>query len=488
MIRWVQGSLLGLVCLLPGCGGGGGDKAPAPKFQVGITPSTVSLVAGGFAQFNGTSSDGALLNWRLLEPNSGDFYVYPYSNLTNYSAPGISGTYRLQATHPQDPNSTATVTITVRASGGIWGNARIVDPFRHGYTDVWYTHAGPTLTVLANGTCLITGGADSGIAYNTALLLDLSSGDRLGVFTATGPMSKGRMGHTATLLKDGRVLLLGGVEQSRETPLNSAEVYNPSTKAFTRLPDMGTRRAGHQATLLADGKVLVTGGVTTADWPGTSFQPPTPMAELFDPALNGGAGGFVAVAPMGVPRYGHTATAMTDGRVLITGGVTGRDMRSDLTASMEIWDPVSRVFQPLSTSLGQPRARHSAVLLPSGKVLVAGGYTSDANTIIKGLTEAWLFDPAGGQFTPTGSLQHPKFSFGMVVLLNGTVLALPGAGGYGIGAAEVYTPATGAFSLQGFPASYHQTQRTTGLLPDGRVVVTAMESNIVYSRVGVYYP
>src|SRR5438445_6332765 len=101
-----------------------------------------------------------------------------------------------------------------------------------------------------------------------------------------------------------------------------------------------------------------------------------------------GASSSTQVKPLGplvVPRTAHAATALTDGRILITGG---RDSAGSIVAVSEIFDPATDT-STASATLTTPRVDHSATLLPDGKVLVAGG--SDGNG---SLNSVEIFDPA----------------------------------------------------------------------------------------------
>src|SRR5215472_16979364 len=140
-------------------------------------------------------------------------------------------------------------------------------------------------------------------------------------FTTTGNMSTPRSGHTATLLTSGKVLItVGAGPYSSTLPplviplLASAELYDPSSGTFTATGSMATSRIGHTATLLSNGKVLIAGGADDTS-PDSNYLP-VASAELYDPS----SGTFTATGDMTARRLGHTATLLADGRVLIAGG------------------------------------------------------------------------------------------------------------------------------------------------------------------------
>src|SRR5689334_23934191 len=132
-----------------------------------------------------------------------------------------------------------------------------------------------------------------------------ASAETPGIFIPTGDMTTGRSFHTATLLRDGRVLIVGGAGAS-------AEIYNPATGTFSKTGDMTTARGKVTATLLDDGRVLITGGIFTG------------TAELFDPST----GTFTPTGDLVDAQIDETATLLKNGKVLIAGGVTSLCCRS----------------------------------------------------------------------------------------------------------------------------------------------------------------
>ena len=186
-----------------------------------------------------------------------------------------------------------------------------------------------------------------------------------GSFTATGDLTTARTEHTATLLASGRVLLAGGtVLEGSNAPTTSTETYDPATGAFTSAATMGTPRSGHTATLLRDGHVLIAGGRGGAALAG---------AERYDPA----SGAFSAVGAMTTPRIRHAAVLLTAGadagKVLIIGG---EDASGTPLASLEIFDPAAGTFSLCPSAMAAGRARHTATVLEDGRVVIAGGQDS----------------------------------------------------------------------------------------------------------------
>lgn len=293
-------------------------------------------------------------------------------------------------------------------------------------------------TLLNNGKVMVAGG------YNTSS--ELYDPDA-GTWSRTSDTLTTHRNHTATQLTDGRVLVVGGTDSGIST-----EIYDRGL--WTAAGRLNTPRFYHTATRLPDGKVLVVGG-STSEYAGTVLS----SAELYDPSTDS----WTFTSSMGVARSHHTATALPDGRVLVTGG---SDPWDNLLASAEIYDPTSRSWSPAG-NMYTGRSYHSAALLKNGKVLVAGGAGLD--TSLSASTE--LFDPTTGIWSPTGSMSKPRREHSATVLSSGWVLV---AGGYHeytgiLSTSEVYNPSTGTWS----PLENMNVDRylqTATLLKNGRVL------------------
>ena len=228
---------------------------------------------------------------------------------------------------------------------------------------------------LADGTVLLVGGVDPvyTVRSGEAAVLD----PRSRAIHPTGSLTTPRAEASLTTLRDGRVLVLGGIGQDGQ-PLTSAEIYDPATGTFSPAAPMRAAGTMHTATLLADGRVLVVG-----------FKD-DPRSEIYDPAADAWALGGTTVA-----RGFQTATQLPDGRVLIVGGWGGSQR---VSAASELFDPSTNTFTR-SGSMRLRRNQHTAVLLDDGRVLVVGGMTNpDGFTLDTEVTTAEIYDPGTGAF------------------------------------------------------------------------------------------
>jgi hypothetical protein len=333
-----------------------------------------------------------------------------------------------------------------------------------------------------------------------------------GTVRGTGAMSRGRAGHAAVALSDGRVAVFGGYDTS-STVTDSIEVYDPETEEWTGSPGrLRTARARLAATLLADGRVLVAGGETAsttdvglANWEvwdpvtgaiaswGSLVERRTRLravrlgnglvllvggsrtdasgapnysrssTEIFDPT----AGSSSAGPSMAVPRAGHEATLLDDGRVLVTGG------HGSVVLS-EVYDPILGTFQAAG-SMSVPRRDHTATLLADGNVLVAGGgnYTSE------------LWAPDRFTFFPMQNLGDVRSLHSATRIANGRVMMAggekptTGGGAYFHSTIEFFNPSTGAFLFPDLRTRLPRSGHTATLLPDGDVLVVGGKNGVL---------
>jgi len=173
---------------------------------------------------------------------------------------------------------------------------------------------------------------------------------------------------------------------------------------------------------------------------------------------------WVASGSMSTPRNGHTATLLSSGLVLVAGGSDGVAP----LATAELYDPASGTWTSTG-SMNTPRFGHSATLLDSGQVLVVGGYSA---THYESLLSAELYDPATGTWSYTASMDTPRYWHSATKLSWGAVLISGGLNGYDqLKNVELYMPSTGGWIYQGDLSSIRY-QHTSTLLPDNRVLVT----------------
>ena len=401
--------------LLPGCGGGGGGGTAAPEPPVITTqPVNQAVVAGAAATFS-VAATGTSLTYQWQASPDGttwtDVSGATGATLTQ-SAAAITDNgkrFRVVVSNSVGSATSSAATLIVTAAPSTF--ATLTATLKTG-------RANHAATLLASGQVLITGGFSSAVfpspALNTAELYDPSTN---AFTTLAGTMRSGRTNHTATRLPDGRVLLTGGQDNNNGDGRNSAELYDPSTQTFTAVAaTMTSPRGGHAAALLPDGKVLLMGGFNNSSVALNS-------AELFDPATQT----FTALAStMASRRADFRAISLPDGKVLLTGG----DSSGIVFNSAELYDPTTRTFSAISATMTSVREVHAMSLLPSGLVLITGGGAIGSAFPATGvfLDTAELYDPSTQTFTAVAArMTSSRGGHTQTLLASGAILLTGGA-------------------------------------------------------------
>ncbi len=413
-----------------------------PPVVVSISPSDVNLHFTEIQAFTAlvSGSSNPAVTWSVQGGPAG-------GTITTggvYTAPSSEGTFHVVATSQADSSRSAAATVQVlpaQSAGTFTLTGSMTTPrSRH------------TATLLLDSRVLITGGdgtaeLDSPFSGSSAELYDPATG----TFVATGSMITPRADHTATLLPNGQVLIVGPGASS------GAELYDPGTGTFFPTGGLLTQQTIQNATLLANGKVLVAGNAG---------------AELYDPA----SGTFATAGAYAIPsadQFYITATLLSDGRVLFIHGDS---------AAAQVYDPATNAFSPTgSLTSGNYLGGvfwYSATLLSNGKVLVAGGgndYRFD---------DAELYDPATGTFAPTSFLHSLRESHTATLLPDSKVLIAGGegcnlasnCGAHGsLASTELYDPSTGSFAGAAFMNQDRVFHQATPLT-NGDVLITGGSS------------
>jgi hypothetical protein len=278
-----------------------------------------------------------------------------------------------------------------------------------------------------------------------------------GIWRNTTSLNVGGVTNTATLLATGKVLVTTGAPFPNIG--NTAELYDPVSETWSVTGKLNSSRGSrdertfYTATLLTNGKVLVAGGL------GPFPQGFLTSAELYDPVT----GAWSPTGAMNSRRAEHTATLLPDGKVLVVGGSGDWG----IGGGAELYDPSTGTWTSTGNLISD-RVRFTATLLPDGKVLVAGGGRDDH---CDGGPNAELYDPVTGRWSPTGYLNHSRSGHTANLLPNGKVLVV---GGYHyckpLNSAELYDPATGTWSFTGTP-TMGRLASTATLLASGKVLI-----------------
>src|SRR5437867_161900 len=317
---------------------------------------------------------------------------------------------------------------------------------------------GHTATLLKNGTVLIVGGrAESGSPIPFAQMFDPATD----TFSGPKTLNRARSEHSATLLNDGRVLIAGGTDGS--APLADLEIYDPIAATFSAAPlNLLVARHSHNATLLDDGKVLFAGG---ADAAGALSS-----AEVYNPV----DGTVVASGSLITARTQASAALLLDGTVFVAGG---KDAANQDLNSAEIYDPVTSSFAQVPALMRTPRSGHFGDRLQdNGRVLLMGG--TNAGALI---TTAELYDPVTGGFLPASPPLVARTTFGanfFNVPYTGGMLATGGqdSNQTPLASSELFSYPTLRTDKQDYPPGYVVRMMGEGWQPNETISILIHES------------
>ena len=259
----------------------------------------------------------------------------------------------------------------------------------------------PTATLLQDGRVLVVGGiASDGTAVASAELWDPDTRQ----FSPAGSLARPQIGHAAALLQDGRVLIVGGEDGRESVPALPTEVWDPATGGFTTVGAMPALPSGLTATTLTDGRVLIVRSdfclVATVE--SQLFgRRRCPVGQTASSLLWSPDGTAVVGPEVLESREWHTATLLQDGRVLLVGNTS---WSMDDPESSEVYDPATNTFVRMDETRDLIESAQSATLLRDGRVLVTGGDTSDPNgdPHYFGPLRTATWDPASGMLKRAG--------------------------------------------------------------------------------------
>jgi Ca2+-binding RTX toxin-like protein len=314
------------------------------------------------------------------------------------------------------------------------------------------------MVALADGRAIVIGSSGCGTG---AEIWSPSTG----AWTSAGTISAGGCDHTATLLVNGKVLVAGG-RAAGVTPFARSELYDPATNTWAPAGAMGTGRRDHEATLLPDGRVLVSGG-----WaPTGSGNQISATAELYDPTTNT----WAPTGSMHTTRTDHELTLLTGGKVLATGAAGDAGFR------VELYDPATGCWRR-EPGMSVERLFHGSTLLGDGRVLVTGGQGTTGYR-----ASAEIYEPPTVTWAPARPLAAARLTHSAVRLASGRVLAIGATNGM-LPRAEVYDPTADAWSPAGAMA-VDRSAFDAALLADGRVLVAGGFSGSNLASTELYDP
>ena len=297
--------------------------------------------------------------------------------------------------------------------------------------------------VLKDGRLLVAGGlGDSGPVAG----VDIYDAD--GTFLAGPPMSGARTRAACVTLDDGRVLVAGGDDGTGA--LSTAEIFDPSQNQWAPTGSLSVAREGHKMALVPWGGVWVVGGTNNGAIVGT--------LEMF-----GGDGKFRSVGALNTARTEFAMTPVGTRNLLVAGGTDG----TTTLDSVEIYDGILGKIT-VAGRMSTPRKGFAVAALLDGTVLMTGGIDINGST----LATTEIFDPVQGTSAPGPALLAPRANhFAYAMPDNGSVLVYGGTGSSTVlGSTEIFKPWMGTFA-QGSPINVARRDEARATLRQGSFMV-----------------
>jgi hypothetical protein len=407
------------VSFFPSPGGGTVDAGSAIEtfgHTATLLPTNDVFVAGGSDCTSAACTTLAADGMALIE----------FDEVKNFDA-SVGSLKTSRALH----TSTLLTDGTILVAGGTTGldllkSAELFDPLTGQYKYTAGSLSEPrdfhTATLLTNGRVLIAGGSST----NSVSTGPISSTDiyypDTQLFIPTTPLAAVRSHHTATLMPDGKVIVVGGVGAGNVVT-GTAESFDPEHLSWTSLATTSPRSL-HSATLLKDGRLMIAGGTDGASL----------LSSVF--AYNPGTGLWAPLASMPVALFSHSATLLFDGRVLVAGGNDGNGE----TNSSYIYDPVADNWTPntppTTRPITQPRFGQTSTLLPDGAVMISGGSVKSGPLPIPIET----YKVGGSSWTAGNQFKTARAFHTMTLAPNGRVYAIGGTNGVIGGSGTAFLP------------------------------------------------
>ena len=328
------------------------------------------------------------------------------------------------------------------------------------------TLAGHTLARMSDGRVLIVGGNRNADEF----LASVEIFDPVqNLILAAHPLHIERSGHSVTLLLDGRVLVVGGYNPTRQW-LADAEVYDPVNDSWTVIPPIHSHGVSHSATLLGDGRVLVVGGCI-----GSGLC--TNSVEIFDPQTNS----WNDAMSLKSDRASHVAQLLNDGRVLVAGGDSA-DRSKLLDGDATIYDPQTDAWSATGPMI-TPRSQSKSVLLSDGSVLMTGGIMLGDPQNLEILNSSEIYSPISNTWKPAANLTEARYDFVISPISKGRVIVVGGVRDYDrywttdsfVQEIELYDPGKDSWQVVG-QLEHPAVSAAAALLSDGRLWVTGGQS------------